>query len=55
VGAADRYGTKPSDVYALLVEDLGMRIFDDDGHGPYSAAEFDDVFTRPIFNFVARP
>jgi FkbM family methyltransferase len=54
LGAADRYGTKPSDVYALLVEDVGMRIFDADGHGPYSAAEFDDVFTRPIFNFVAR-
>jgi hypothetical protein len=31
MAAADRYGTKPSDVYALLVEDVGMRIFDADG------------------------
>jgi FkbM family methyltransferase len=54
VGAADRYGTKPADVYDLLVDDVGLRIFDADGHGPYSRAEFDEVFTRSIFNFVAR-
>jgi FkbM family methyltransferase len=54
VGGADRYGTTPSDVYALLVEDVGLRIFDADGHGPYERTEFEEVFTRPIFNFVAR-
>jgi FkbM family methyltransferase len=54
VGAADRYGTKPTDVYELLVDDVGLRIFDADGQGPYSHAQFDEVFTRPMFNFAAR-
>jgi FkbM family methyltransferase len=54
VGGADMYGTKPSDVYELLVDDVGLRIFDADGMGPYSRAQFDEVFTRPMFNFVAR-
>jgi FkbM family methyltransferase len=54
VGAAENYGTKSSDIYELLVEDVGLRIFDADGTGPYSRAGFDEVFTRPMFNFVAR-
>jgi FkbM family methyltransferase len=55
VGAADRYGTKPSDVHELLVGDVGLRIFDADGRGPYSRAEFEEIFTSPtMFNFVAR-
>jgi FkbM family methyltransferase len=54
VGAADRYGTKPCDVYDLLVEDVGLRIFDSDGTGPYSRTQFEEIFRRPMFNFVAR-
>jgi FkbM family methyltransferase len=53
VGASDRYGTRPSDVYELLAGELGMRIFDADGRGPYSAERFDAVFTEPIWCFVA--
>lgn len=54
IGGADRYGTRPTDVYDLLVDDVGLRIFDADGTGPYSRAQFDEVFARPMFNFVAR-
>jgi FkbM family methyltransferase len=55
VGAADRYGTRPADVYELLVQDVGLRIFDADGEGPYSRLRFDETFARGnIFNFVAR-
>jgi FkbM family methyltransferase len=54
-GGADQYGTTPADVHAVLVEGAGMRIFDADGQGPYSRAEFEAVFTEPMFNFVARP
>jgi FkbM family methyltransferase len=52
-GASDYYGTRPSDVYRLLVHEAGMRIFDTDGRGPYSEADFEAVFTEPIWNFVA--
>jgi FkbM family methyltransferase len=52
-GAADRYGTRPADVHRLLTGELGMRIFDADGGGPYSEAEFEAVFTQPMWNFVA--
>jgi hypothetical protein len=54
-GGADHYGTTPADVHALLVDEAGLRIFDSDGHGPYSRPEFEAVFTEPMFNFVARP
>ena len=53
IGASERYGTGPSDVYALLVDELGMRIFDLDGQGPYSRDQFDAVFAEPLWNFLA--
>jgi FkbM family methyltransferase len=53
LGSSDHYGTRPGDVYRLLVEESGMRIFDTDGRGPYSEAEFEAVFDQPIWNFVA--
>ena len=52
-GGPESYGTKPGDVYELLVEGAGLRIFDIDGRGPYSAPDFDAVFHEPIWNFVA--
>jgi FkbM family methyltransferase len=55
LGGADRYGHGPHDVYELLVTEAGLRIYDIDGKGPYSAAEFEAVFTQPLWNFVARP
>ena len=53
VGASDRYGTRPADVHRLLTGDVGMRIFDADGNGPYSEERFEQVFTEPMWNFVA--
>jgi FkbM family methyltransferase len=52
-GASDYYGTRPADVYRLLVEEAGLRIFDTDGGGPYSEDDFEAVFSAPIWNFVA--
>lgn len=55
IGGADQFGTTPRDVHDLLAGELGYRIFDMDGTGPYDAAAFDAVFTQPIWNFVAVP
>ncbi|WP_445148461.1 FkbM family methyltransferase [Baekduia sp. Peel2402] len=55
IGGADAFGTTPRDVHDLLVGELGYRIFDMDGTGPYDAMTFDAVFTQPIWNFVAVP
>jgi len=52
-GASDYYGTRPADVYRLLVEEAGLRIFDVDGAGPYSEADFEAVFSAPMWNFIA--
>lgn len=55
LGGADQFGTTPRDVHDLLVGELGYRLFDMDGTGPYDAPMFDAVFTQPIWNFVAVP
>jgi FkbM family methyltransferase len=52
-GAADRYGTMSSEVHDLLVGQAGLRIFDERGGGPYARDEFQDLFTKPIWQFVA--
>jgi len=55
IGAADRYGYGPGDVYDLLAGELDMRIFDLDGAGPYSRERFVEVFPEPLWNFLAVP
>lgn len=55
IGAADRYGYGSEDIHDLLCGELGMRIFDLDGDGPYARARFIEVFSEPIWNFVAVP
>jgi FkbM family methyltransferase len=54
LGGADRYGSGPEDVWAILSEEVGLRIYDLDGRGPYSRQEFVNVFDQPIWNFLAR-
>lgn len=54
-GASEHYGTHSHDVHDLLVDGLGMRIFDLDGTGPYGREQFAAVFPEPIWNFVAVP
>lgn len=54
-GAADRYGAGSSgELHDLLVGHAGLRIFDLAGEGPFSRAQFEDLFTAPVWNFVAR-
>jgi FkbM family methyltransferase len=53
-GAAPHYGTGPRDVYGLLAEHAGMRIFDLDGNGPFELTDFQRAFERgERWNFVA--
>lgn len=54
-GSSDHYGTSAADVHRLLVGEVGLRIFDADGAGPYSEAEFEAVFNEPMWSFVAHP
>jgi FkbM family methyltransferase len=56
VGSANMYGTHPDDIYALLTGDLGYRIFDLDGNGPYPLEEFKRCFwSAERVNWVAHP
>ena len=55
LGGADRYGSGPAEVWDLLAGELGLRIYDLDGRGPYRREEFVGVFEQPIWNFLARP
>jgi FkbM family methyltransferase len=52
-GAAEHYGTTSGQVWDAL-DAAGLRIFDLAGEGPYSRAEFEDAFTAPIWNWLAR-
>jgi len=55
-GAQSAYGTDPLDTHALLVEDLGLRVYDLDGRGPIAHAEFADILAAGShWNFCARP
>ena len=52
-GAADHYGTTPEVIHELF-EQVGLRIFDLDGQGPYSREGFAEEFHRnERWNFVA--
>ena len=43
--AAD-YGSGPEEMFELITEELGFRIFDLDGRGPYSHTSFGDAYDR---------
>ena len=55
VGAPEHYDTDSGDVFDLVADGMGLRIYDVDGNGPYTRTQFEDVFTEPMWNFVARP
>jgi len=53
--ASNVYGTEPADVYGLLCEAAGLRIFDLDGFGPYGSEQFEhSSYTGERVNYVAR-
>jgi FkbM family methyltransferase len=55
LGSADHYGTRPEQVHDLFSE-LGYRVFDLQGDGPYDRAAFMETFhTAARVNFLARP
>jgi FkbM family methyltransferase len=55
-GSADCYGTTPQRIHSLLADQLGYRIQGMDGDGPYTPAEFADIFAvGDRVNFVAHP
>jgi FkbM family methyltransferase len=55
-GTAQHYGVATTDVYDLVVGDLGMRIFDMSGLGPYTPEGFRAVTAeRTRWNFLATP
>jgi hypothetical protein len=54
-GGADHYDTTPGDVYDLLVDEAGLRLFTAGGRGPLARAELEEIFERnDEWNFVAR-
>jgi FkbM family methyltransferase len=55
IGGADHYGARSEDIYDLLVPDVGLRLYDADGNGPLSRSGFLDLFSAPIWNFLATP
>lgn len=54
LGGADLYGSRPGELFDLLTE-ADLRIFDLEGQGPYTRDGFEDVFDKPIWNFLAAP
>lgn len=53
IGGSDHFGTTSGDVHDLLVGEVGLRIFDIDGGGPFTRDEFEALFREPIWSFVA--
>ena len=55
IGASEHYGTSSGELHDLLFGECGMRIYDLAGDGPFSRDEFEALFPKPIWNFLARP
>ena len=53
-GGYNSYDTKPSEIWKLLVLDLGYRIFELEGEGPLSEERFSDLTeSGKRWNFIA--
>jgi FkbM family methyltransferase len=53
-GSADAFGTAPDDIWRLLVDEAGLRIFDLDGNGPYTLDDLQrNFYEMTRVNFVA--
>lgn len=54
LGSANVFGTEPDDIFHLLTDEAGYRIFDLDGNGPYALDDFKHAYhTAERVNFVA--
>jgi FkbM family methyltransferase len=48
--------SSPTDVYSILTDGAGLRIYDLDGVGPYSLVQFEETYPLPtMWNWIARP
>jgi FkbM family methyltransferase len=55
-GGAVYYDTQPREIFELLTQRAGLRIFDMDGSGPYSLDQFIEAFANDTsWDYVARP
>jgi FkbM family methyltransferase len=53
-GFAETYGYTARDVYELLCDSAGLRLFDLDANGPFTLSEFEAAFElEAVSNFVA--
>ncbi|MCX6286313.1 MAG: FkbM family methyltransferase [Bacteroidetes bacterium] len=60
IGASDHYGTRPDDIFGLLVNDYGLKISLLDGwlkgHRPLLLNEFSEIYnSRKEYYFLAHP
>ena len=54
VGGADLYGSSSGELFDVL-DGAGLRIFDLEGNGPFTRAAFEEMFDRPVWNWLAAP
>lgn len=52
-GQSKDYGVSDEDLYKLLCNDIGLRLFDMDGHGPLDLPQFHDALASGRWNWVA--
>jgi FkbM family methyltransferase len=52
-GGSEDFGVSDDDLYKLLCNDVGLRLFDMDGHGPLDLAQFHDALAGGRWNWVA--
>jgi FkbM family methyltransferase len=53
-GSAPHYGTTPDDIYRLIEDEIGLRLYDMDGSGPMTRAAFRETYySGSRFNFLA--
>ena len=54
-GSSEYYGATPTDIFRILHDEAGLRIFNLDAGGPYTLDQFQLAYdTNSHFNFVAR-
>ena len=54
LGGADLYGSSSGELFDLL-DGAGLRIFDLDGEGPFTRVAFEEMFAKPVWNWLAAP
>ena len=52
-GGSEDYGVSDDALYKLLCNDVGLRLFDMDGHGPFDLPQFHDALAGGRWNWVA--